>query len=112
MHENPSWIIVSKKATADIGYEALIPAVVLTALALLTIILRWYSRAKLSGVYGVEDVIVTLALIFSMAFTGIVGGEFSIDLNSTHDEVKASLFTTIMKARFHAPSPSTSPNDH
>lgn len=65
MHENPNWIIVSQKAAADIGYEALIPAVVLTALALITVALRWYSRAKLSGTYGVEDVVVTLALVCS-----------------------------------------------
>jgi hypothetical protein len=65
MHENPSWIIVSQKAAADIGCEALIPAVVLTALAGVTVGWRWYSRVKLSGTYGVEDVVVTLALVCS-----------------------------------------------
>jgi hypothetical protein len=50
MHEDPSWIIVSQKAAADIGYEALIPAVVLTALA---------------GTYGGEDVLTTVALVGS-----------------------------------------------
>lgn len=63
MHEHPSWAVVSQKAAADIGYEALIPAVVLTALALVTVALRWYSRVKLSGTYGVEDVVVTLAVV-------------------------------------------------
>lgn len=63
MHQNPSWIIVSQEAAADIGYEALIPAVVLTALALVTVAFRWYSRVKLSGTYGVEDVVITLALV-------------------------------------------------
>ena len=63
MHENPNWIIVSQEAAANIGYQALIPAVILTALALVTVALRWYSRAKVSGTYGIEDVAVTLALV-------------------------------------------------
>jgi hypothetical protein len=65
MHEDPSWIIVSQKAAADIGYEALIPAVVLTALAGTTVGWRWYSRVKLSGTYGGEDVLTTVALVGS-----------------------------------------------
>ncbi|KAL5394406.1 hypothetical protein PMIN02_005024 [Paraphaeosphaeria minitans] len=43
---------------------------------------------------------VTLALVFSMAFTGTVGGEFGIDLQSKSDEVRASLLSTIMKIMF------------
>lgn len=63
MRKNPSWIIVSQKAAADISFQALIPAVVLTALAFLTVGLRWWSRVRFSGGWGVEDVLVTFALV-------------------------------------------------
>ncbi|KAL5394405.1 hypothetical protein PMIN06_001580 [Paraphaeosphaeria minitans] len=68
--------------------------------AKIIVALRWYSRAKLSGTHGIEDMAVTLALVFSMAFTGTVGGEFGIDLQSKSDEVRASLLSTIMKIMF------------
>ena len=63
MHENPSWVKVSQQAGADIGHQALIPVLILTVLALVMVVLRWFSRVRLSCVYGVEDVVVTLALV-------------------------------------------------
>lgn len=63
MRENPSWIIVSQKAAADISTQALIPAVVLTCFSTATVGLRWWSRVRISGLWGVEDVVVTVALV-------------------------------------------------
>ncbi|KAF1964300.1 hypothetical protein BU23DRAFT_547697 [Bimuria novae-zelandiae CBS 107.79] len=100
MHAKTSWITVSQKAAAGISYEALVPAVVLTALAILTVGLRWYSRMRLSGVYGVEDVVVTLALIFSIAFTGTIGGEFTIDMPNTDRAGRGSLLKIMIKLMF------------
>lgn len=65
MHNHsPSWFVLSSEATADIRFEALIPAVLLTALATCIITLRWYSRlcATSSGIQ-IEDSLVTIALV-------------------------------------------------
>lgn len=61
---SPSWFVLSSKATADIRYEALIPAVTFSALAILVVVLRWYSRVySTAGSIGTEDYLVTLALV-------------------------------------------------
>lgn len=61
---SPSWFVLSSKATADIRHEALIPAVVFTALAVFMVILRWYSRLYFtSGSIRTEDYLVTAALV-------------------------------------------------
>lgn len=63
MRENPSWIVVSQNAAADIGVQALVPAVILTTMAMATVGLRWWSRVKMSGLWGVEDGVVTGAVV-------------------------------------------------
>ena len=68
MRENPSWIVVSQNAAADIGMQALVPAVVLTAMAVAMVGLRWWSRVKMSGLWGVEDGVVTGAVVCIVVF--------------------------------------------
>lgn len=66
MHKHsPSWYVLSSKATADIGLDALVPTVILTILALLIVVLRWYSRIVMSrkGRLEVEDYLVALATV-------------------------------------------------
>jgi hypothetical protein len=63
MH-SPSWFMFSSKATAHIRFDALIPAIVITGLALVVVGLRWYSRAVAkTGKVGMEDWIVTVAMV-------------------------------------------------
>jgi len=59
----PSWIALSSEAVANISYSALIPAIVFTTLALVTVVLRLYSRARFSRKIGAEDILVTAALV-------------------------------------------------
>ncbi|KAF1942306.1 hypothetical protein EJ02DRAFT_345713 [Clathrospora elynae] len=65
MHNySPSWFVLRSKATADIHYEALVPAVVFTTLAFLMVALRWCSRiCSRSGKIEAEDYFVTVALV-------------------------------------------------
>lgn len=61
---SPSWFVLSQKATADLQHSALIPALVLTVLALITVVLRWYSRVRLApGTWHTEDFVITGALV-------------------------------------------------
>ncbi|KAF2826620.1 hypothetical protein CC86DRAFT_292356 [Ophiobolus disseminans] len=78
MHtHSPSWFMLSSQATAHIHYDALLPAVLCTALALVIVGLRWYSRMmSRKGSVGTEDWMVTLAMLLSVAFTALIGGEF------------------------------------
>lgn len=60
----PSWLVLSSVATADIRESALIPAVLFTTLALVVVLLRWYSRMCLSpGICCIEDYFVGGALV-------------------------------------------------
>lgn len=61
----PGWIVISKLVAADIGLMALIPAVLLTALAFTTVVLRLYSRACLSKKIMIEDYLVVTSLVCS-----------------------------------------------
>lgn len=61
----PGWIVISKLVAADIGLMALIPAVLLTALAFITVVLRLYSRACLSKKTMIEDYLVMISLVCS-----------------------------------------------
>lgn len=62
--KSPSWFVLSQNATANLGLSALLPALVLTILALLVMILRWYSKIRLRpGTWHFEDVLFTLALV-------------------------------------------------
>ena len=47
----------------DIGWEALGPAIACTALATLTVALRWYTRCKIVRCVGTDDIIVLLSLV-------------------------------------------------
>lgn len=61
---SPSWFVLSSKATADISYEALLPTVILTALASVMVVLRWCSRVcSRSITIGPEDYCVTAAMV-------------------------------------------------
>ncbi|KAF2629216.1 hypothetical protein BU25DRAFT_389218 [Macroventuria anomochaeta] len=75
---SPSWFVLSQKATANLQQSALIPALVFTTLALLIVILRWYSRICLApGTWHIEDFVVTAALILT---------EFGLDMTPAKDE--------------------------
>ena len=69
----PTWLVLSSVATADIRQSALIPAVIITTLALGAVILRWYSRMCLSpSVCRVEDYCISGALLLSMCTMAVV----------------------------------------
>jgi hypothetical protein len=60
----PSWLVLSSVATADIRESTLIPAVLFTTLALVVVLLRWYSRVCLSpGICCIEEYFVSGALV-------------------------------------------------
>ncbi|EUC41040.1 hypothetical protein COCMIDRAFT_30116 [Bipolaris oryzae ATCC 44560] len=72
--QSPSWFVIRSKATADIGYDALIPTVVFTALALVMVILRLCSRTCSNpSRIGLEDYFVTAAVLLSIGFTAVIG---------------------------------------
>ncbi|KAF1829235.1 hypothetical protein BDW02DRAFT_177731 [Decorospora gaudefroyi] len=100
MHGNsPSWFILRSKATANIRYEALVPAVIFTALAFLMVGLRWCSRiCSRSASVGLEDYLITVALVFSIGITAVVGGEFGIHAqNLKNDEAHQSSLSTMLR---------------
>lgn len=62
--QSPSWFVIRSKATADIGYDALVPTVIFTALALVMVILRLCSRTCSNpSRIGLEDYFITAALV-------------------------------------------------
>jgi hypothetical protein len=64
LNHSPSWFMLSSKITTDISYDALIPAVVFTVLALCVVALRWYSRLVLKPrSISLEDYFVTAAMV-------------------------------------------------
>jgi hypothetical protein len=78
MHKHsPSWYLLSLEATVDIGYDALVPAVVFTALALCMVLGRWYSRVCcMPRNVGWEDWCVSVAMVrfifeFGMGLTQV-----------------------------------------
>ncbi|PSN74313.1 hypothetical protein BS50DRAFT_627651 [Corynespora cassiicola Philippines] len=99
--QSSSWLLISSKAAAYIGIDAFIPSVVFPFLALVAVLLRWYSRACLTRRVGCEDIFVTIALLLSMAMAGVTGGEFALDIEksaSTNEEMV--LLKTTMKLVF------------
>ncbi|KAH7413936.1 hypothetical protein DE146DRAFT_783683 [Phaeosphaeria sp. MPI-PUGE-AT-0046c] len=86
MHlHSPSWFVLSTSATAHIALNALIPATICTALALVTVYARWYSRIVCRpGHVGAEDWCVSVAMMMSICITGLIGGEYLLD--SMHDD--------------------------
>ncbi|UPX19974.1 uncharacterized protein EKO05_0010222 [Ascochyta rabiei] len=84
---SPSWFILSQKATANLQQSALIPALLFTSLALLVVLLRWYSRICLApGKWGVEDYFISVALLLSISMTAVVGAESGLDMAPATDE--------------------------
>ena len=74
MHTHgPGWTVISTKAPANIGYHALGPAVAFTSLAVITFLLRWYTRAFIVRKIEWEDFYISAAMIMSLGITGIVG---------------------------------------
>jgi hypothetical protein len=71
-NHNPGWFFVSSKATADIGYQALVPAIIFTALALVAVLLRLYTRTYLVRRVGLEDVFLVIAVVRLSSNTGTV----------------------------------------
>jgi hypothetical protein len=71
---SPSWLVVSSEATADIGYSALGSAVAFTVLALVSVIMRWYTRAFLIRQVRVDDLLITLALVRNIPETSFFRG--------------------------------------
>ncbi|KAJ6197963.1 hypothetical protein J3E72DRAFT_438708 [Bipolaris maydis] len=62
--QSPSWFVIRSKATADIGYDALVPTVIFTALAFVMVILRLCSRTcSNTNRIGLEDYFITAALV-------------------------------------------------
>ncbi|KAF1918624.1 hypothetical protein BDU57DRAFT_116496 [Ampelomyces quisqualis] len=93
-HHSPSWYILSPAATAHISYDALIPAAMLTSLAICLVALRWYSRIKCRpGHVACEDWFISVAMILSLCFTALIGGEILLDRqnNDREDRKKANL---------------------
>ncbi|EMD92293.1 hypothetical protein COCC4DRAFT_48204 [Bipolaris maydis ATCC 48331] len=81
--QSPSWFVIRSKATADIGYDALVPTVIFTALAFVMVILRLCSRTcSNTNRIGLEDYFITAALLLSMGFTAVIGQgkQVSIDI--------------------------------
>ncbi|KAF2113783.1 hypothetical protein BDV96DRAFT_523333 [Lophiotrema nucula] len=96
----PGWTVISTKAPADIGNHALGPAIAFSALALVSIVLRWYTRAFITRRVGTEDLLITAAMIISLGMTGIIGAEFQLDMNNETKEVLAQRIPTMMKLVF------------
>jgi hypothetical protein len=56
--------MLSSAATAHIGYDALVPAVLITGLAGLMVVARWYSRIVCRPRdVGLEDYLVSIAMV-------------------------------------------------
>ncbi|KAK7545163.1 uncharacterized protein J3D65DRAFT_611961 [Phyllosticta citribraziliensis] len=66
---------VVPEAPVHVGWQALAPAVTFTILAGLAVIARWYTRACLMRQIRLEDWIVSLSLILSIAMTAVIGVE-------------------------------------
>ncbi|KAF1363417.1 hypothetical protein EJ07DRAFT_152231 [Lizonia empirigonia] len=88
MHvHSPTWFVLSQQATANLQQSALIPSLVFTSLAVLIVMLRWYSRIRLTpGTWHVEDFVITIALLLSIGMTAVVGAEFGLDMTVANDE--------------------------
>jgi hypothetical protein len=63
--------MLSSAATAHIRYDALVPAVLFTGLAVCMVLLRWYSRVVCRpGHVGVEDILISIAMVNLLWVTG------------------------------------------
>lgn len=63
-HHSPSWYILSSQATAHIRLDALVSAIVFTALAFCMVLLRWFSRLVCRpGHVALEDYLISIAVV-------------------------------------------------
>ncbi|KAF2091040.1 hypothetical protein K490DRAFT_17157, partial [Saccharata proteae CBS 121410] len=63
------------------GWQALAPAIVFTSIASLVVILRWYTKARLTRRTAWEDFMIGVSLALSIAMTGVIAAEANIGLN-------------------------------
>jgi hypothetical protein len=64
--------MLSSAATAHIGYDALVPAVLVTGLAGLMVAARWYSRIVCRPRHvGLEDYLVSIAMVCCVCISGL-----------------------------------------
>ncbi|KAF2191783.1 hypothetical protein K469DRAFT_731964 [Zopfia rhizophila CBS 207.26] len=61
--QSPTWVVVSVEAPMDIGYQALAPVVAFTTLAIVLVLMRWYTRAFFTRKVGLEDFCITATLL-------------------------------------------------
>ncbi|KAF1981378.1 hypothetical protein K402DRAFT_467564 [Aulographum hederae CBS 113979] len=60
-----------------IGWHALAPAIAFTTLALFAMCLRWYTRIGILRALGLDDILLTVAMIVSIGMTVVVAQEYS-----------------------------------
>ncbi|KAJ4986553.1 integral membrane protein [Stagonosporopsis vannaccii] len=83
---SPSWFVLSQKATENLQQSALIPALTFTSLALVVVLLRWYSRIRLApGTWHREDMLISVALVLSISMTAVVGTDYGVDASPAQD---------------------------
>jgi hypothetical protein len=51
------------EAPSDIGWQGLGPVIACTVLAVIVVMLRWYIRLSLTRRVGLEDYLITVALV-------------------------------------------------
>jgi len=59
----PASSVTVAEAPSDIGWQALGPAIACTILAVIVVMLRWYIRLSLTRRVGLEDYLITVALV-------------------------------------------------
>ncbi|PVI04294.1 hypothetical protein DM02DRAFT_518948 [Periconia macrospinosa] len=98
LNHAPNWIIISKLVAADVGMMALIPAVLLTALAFVTVALRLYSRTFLSKNVKLEDYFVMASLVRSTSiYTDFSSLEVSINTRQNNRKDRIAPLQQMLK---------------
>lgn len=59
----PASSVTAAEAPSGIGWQALGPAIACTILAVIVVMLRWYIRLSLTRRVGLEDYLITVALV-------------------------------------------------
>jgi hypothetical protein len=57
----------------DISWSSLGPALVLSSLAMILVVLRWYTRVSIVGKVGVDDYFLTVAMVGAIAIKYLNG---------------------------------------
>ncbi|OCK81004.1 hypothetical protein K432DRAFT_296485 [Lepidopterella palustris CBS 459.81] len=86
----PTSSVMAAEAPSDIGWQALGPAIGCTMLAIVVVILRWYTRIVLIRRVGLEDYFITVALTLAIAMTAVIGVEVSLGIGRHHHWKKES----------------------